>query len=48
VSAPLTWEEVEAGHVVATELTAPVVLERVDDMGDLLAPLLRTGPEVPG
>ncbi|GAA0917202.1 non-homologous end-joining DNA ligase [Virgisporangium aurantiacum] len=48
VSAPLTWNEVEAGHVVATDLTAPAVLDRVDDWGDLLAPLLERGPEVPG
>jgi bifunctional non-homologous end joining protein LigD len=47
VSAPLTWEEVEAGHVVATELTAPVVLERAEEWGDLLEPLLEPGPEVP-
>lgn len=47
VSAPLTWDEVEAGHVVATDLTAPAVLDRVDEWGDLLAPLLEPGPEVP-
>ena len=47
VSAPLTWDEVEAGHVVATDLTAAVVLERVDEWGDLLEPLLEPGPEVP-
>jgi bifunctional non-homologous end joining protein LigD len=47
VSAPLTWDEVEAGHVMATDLTAPVVLERIDEWGDLLAPLLEPGPEVP-
>jgi bifunctional non-homologous end joining protein LigD len=46
-SAPLTWDEVEAGHVAATELTGPVVLERVDQWGDLLAPLLKKGPKVP-
>lgn len=47
VSAPLTWDEVEDGRVVAGELTAPVVLDRVDEWGDLLAPLLEPGPEVP-
>jgi bifunctional non-homologous end joining protein LigD len=47
VSTPLTWDEVEAGHVVATDLTAAEVLDRVDEWGDLLAPLLEPGPEVP-
>ena len=47
VSAPLTWDEVEAGHVVATDLTAAVVLERVEEWGDLLEPLLEPGTEVP-
>ena len=46
-SAPVTWDEVEAGHVVATDLTAPAVLDRVDEWGDLLAPLLEPGPELP-
>ncbi|MCD0448070.1 non-homologous end-joining DNA ligase [Actinocorallia sp. API 0066] len=38
VSAPLTWAEVETGEHV--RYTAEDVLRRVDDMGDLLAPLL--------
>jgi bifunctional non-homologous end joining protein LigD len=46
-SAPVTWDEVEAGHVVATELTAPAVLDRIEEWGDLLAPLLKKGPRVP-
>ncbi|MFI5906317.1 non-homologous end-joining DNA ligase [Dactylosporangium sp. NPDC051541] len=36
VSAPLTWEEVEAGELTATDLTPSVVLERVETLGDLL------------
>jgi bifunctional non-homologous end joining protein LigD len=47
-SAPLTWDEVEAGHVRAADLTAPAVLERVGEWGDLLADLCDPGPEVPG
>jgi bifunctional non-homologous end joining protein LigD len=47
VSAPLTWAEVEAGDVDATELTAPVVLARVERDGDLLAPLRKPGPALP-
>jgi bifunctional non-homologous end joining protein LigD len=46
-SAPLTWDEVEAGHVVATDLTAEAVLERADEWGDLLEALCTPGPRVP-
>ncbi|HEX6500387.1 MAG TPA: non-homologous end-joining DNA ligase [Micromonosporaceae bacterium] len=44
-SAPLTWDEVEAGEV--RQIDATEVLARVDDYGDLLAPLCRRGPRVP-
>jgi bifunctional non-homologous end joining protein LigD len=47
-STPLTWDEVESGAVVAAELTAGVVLERVDEYGDLLADLCEPGPRLPG
>jgi bifunctional non-homologous end joining protein LigD len=47
VSAPVTWDEVAAGHVIAAELTAPAVLDRVEEYGDLLAPLCEPGPRVP-
>jgi bifunctional non-homologous end joining protein LigD len=47
VSTPLTWDEVEAGEVVPARLTAPVVLERVEEYGDLLAGLCEPGPRVP-
>jgi bifunctional non-homologous end joining protein LigD len=40
VSAPVSWDEVASGRVVAAELTAQAVLERVEAFGDLLAPLL--------
>jgi bifunctional non-homologous end joining protein LigD len=45
VSTPYTWEEVEAGSVVACR--SDDVLARIDEYGDLLAPLLRRGPAVP-
>jgi bifunctional non-homologous end joining protein LigD len=48
VSTPLTWDEVESGEVVPAELTAPVVLERVEEYGDLLADLCEPGPRLPG
>jgi bifunctional non-homologous end joining protein LigD len=48
VSAPLTWDEVAAGEVAATELTAGAVLDRVARHGDLLGVLCEGGPRVPG
>ncbi|MEV6923615.1 non-homologous end-joining DNA ligase [Dactylosporangium sp. NPDC051485] len=36
VSAPLTWDEVEAGGLTAADLTPSVVLDRVAELGDLL------------
>ncbi|HEX5543787.1 MAG TPA: non-homologous end-joining DNA ligase [Micromonospora sp.] len=50
VSAPLTWEEVAEmvnGAAPARQFTAAEVLTRVDEYGDLMAPLLNPGPEVP-
>jgi bifunctional non-homologous end joining protein LigD len=47
VSTPLTWDEVEAGGLKAEDFTAPVVLERVEEHGDLLAALLEPGPKLP-
>ena len=42
VSTPVTWEEVDAGTAGRDPLvfTAPEVLERVERLGDLFAPLL--------
>jgi len=45
VSTPLTWDEVEDGAV--RQFTAAEVLDRLDEHGDLLAPLLEKGPKVP-
>ena len=36
VSAPLTWDEVEAGELTAADLTPSAVLDRVASLGDLL------------
>ncbi|WP_238015541.1 non-homologous end-joining DNA ligase [Dactylosporangium sp. AC04546] len=36
VSAPLTWDEVEAGELTAADLTPSAVLTRVAELGDLL------------
>ncbi|WP_341718638.1 non-homologous end-joining DNA ligase [Micromonospora sp. FIMYZ51] len=48
VSTPLTWEEVEAGtrgkRPAVRRFTAAEVLERVEEYGDLFAPLRRKGP----
>lgn len=40
VSTPLTWEELEAGNIQPADLTPQVVLERVQRLGDLFAPVL--------
>ncbi|WP_089154483.1 non-homologous end-joining DNA ligase [Micromonospora sp. NBS 11-29] len=51
VSTPLTWDEVEAGAAGKRPSTRPYpadeVLKRVAKQGDLLAPLLDGGPELP-
>jgi bifunctional non-homologous end joining protein LigD len=47
VSTPLTWAEVEAGGLRAEAFTPDVVLDRVAELGDLLAPLCQKGPKVP-
>jgi bifunctional non-homologous end joining protein LigD len=44
VSTPLTWDEVEAGGAIS--FTAPEVLDRVDDLGDLFAGALADGHRV--
>ncbi|MEU1685308.1 non-homologous end-joining DNA ligase [Micromonospora sp. NPDC005707] len=50
-STPLTWDEVEAGAAGKRPSTRPYtateVLKRVEKQGDLLAPLLDGGPELP-
>jgi bifunctional non-homologous end joining protein LigD len=47
VSTPLTWDEVDSGDVDPARLTAPLVLQRVEEYGDLLAGLCEPGPNVP-
>lgn len=52
VSTPLTWAEVAAGAAGKRPATKPYspaeVLARIAEQGDLLAPLLDSGPELPG
>jgi bifunctional non-homologous end joining protein LigD len=50
VSTPVTWDEVEATATAGQPLifTAPDVLQRVESMGDLFAPLLEPGQKLPG
>src|SRR4051794_33834476 len=51
VSTPLTWDEVEAmatGAAAARRFAPAEVLDRVEEHGDLLAPLLEPGPALPG
>ncbi len=42
VSTPLTWEELDAGNIHPADLTPQVVLERIQRLGDLFAPVLQT------
>jgi len=43
VSTPLTWDEVEAGQVRPSDLTLRVVPQRLQQVGDLFAPVLQGG-----
>jgi len=45
VSTPLSWDEVAAGGLGPA--LAEEVLDRLDELGDLFAPLLSPGPRVP-
>jgi bifunctional non-homologous end joining protein LigD len=45
-SAPMAWDEVEAGAV--RQFGSAEVLERIEEYGDLFEDLLTIGPEVPG
>lgn len=46
VSTPLTWDEVEAGEL--RQFRSDEVIDRIEEYGDLLAPLRAGGPTVPG
>ncbi len=46
VSTPLTWEELDAGTIHPADLTPQVVLERVQRLGDLFAPVLHTDQHI--
>lgn len=41
VSTPITWEELEASAILPVDLTPQVVLERVERLGGLFAPILK-------
>ncbi len=46
VSTPLTWDEIAAGGVHPTDFTPQVVLERIQRLGDLFAPVLTAGQRI--
>jgi len=46
VSTPLSWEELDAGNIHPADLTPQVVLERVQRLGDLFAPVLHTDQHI--
>ncbi len=41
VSTPLSWEELEQGNILPMNLTPQVVLQRIQRLGDLFAPVLQ-------
>jgi bifunctional non-homologous end joining protein LigD len=47
VSMPLTWEEVESAETAALVFEAEAALARVDERGDLFAPVLTLRQELP-
>ncbi len=47
VSTPLSWEELDSGSIHPDDLTPQVVLERVQRLGDLFAPVLHTHQHMP-
>jgi bifunctional non-homologous end joining protein LigD len=47
VSTPLSWEEVATGAIHPSDLTLRIVPERVQTLGDLFAPLLKSGQRLP-
>lgn len=47
VSTPLTWEELAAGTIHPASLTPQVVLERIQQVGDLFAPVLQMDQSIP-
>jgi bifunctional non-homologous end joining protein LigD len=47
VSAPVSWDEVEAGHLQPTDFTMTVMPDRVRRLGDLFAPVLGDCQDLP-
>lgn len=47
VSTPLTWEELQNAAIHPEDLTPQVVLERVERLGDLFAPVLLANQHLP-
>ncbi|MEX1158637.1 MAG: hypothetical protein WEC79_06890, partial [Thermomicrobiales bacterium] len=48
VSAPVTWDEVEAGRLHPADLTLRTMRARIANVGDLFAPVLLGGQHLPG
>ncbi len=47
VSAPISWEEIEAGRLCPGDLTMHVISDRVRRLGDLFAPVRQGGQHLP-
>jgi bifunctional non-homologous end joining protein LigD len=48
VSAPLTWDEVDAGRIRPSDLTLRTLPDRLKENGDLFAAVLAGGQHLPG
>jgi bifunctional non-homologous end joining protein LigD len=48
VSTPLTWEELASGTIYPADLTPQVVLERIQRLGDLFAPVVQMNQHIEG
>jgi bifunctional non-homologous end joining protein LigD len=46
VSTPLTWQELDAGSIDPADLTPQVVVERLERLGDLFAPVLQADQDI--
>jgi bifunctional non-homologous end joining protein LigD len=47
VSMPLTWDEVEAGHVRPSDFTIRTAPRRLEERGDIFAPVLHGTADLP-
>ena len=47
VATPVSWDEVAAGHIRPTDFTMRTLLDRIQNRGDLFAPVSRGEQQLP-